>query len=202
MLFQFQGEDNKGYLLVISENPSRDDTDGTVRRRRAKELTFEVCRRSFYAIKTFNLTRASGLPGVRKTFIVEVTSEYFKLLLYLIAKHFSAVLLLDEADTFMEQRISYYDTHNRLVTICLGKLEYYQGILFLTSSRGIRFDDAILSRIYLIIEYENLPREFHRDLWSTFLSKGCSMQGPAVVEEHELRRLESLDLKRREVPIF
>ena len=101
----------------------------------------------------------------------------------------------------MEQRTSYHDTHNRLVAIFLRKLEYYQGILFLTSNRGIQFDDAILSRIHLIIEYENLTREFRRELWSTFLSKACTMQGPAIVEDHELRRLESLDLNGREVGV-
>ncbi|KAK9847085.1 AAA+ ATPase domain [Penicillium brevicompactum] len=141
----------------------------------------------------------NGPPGVGKTFTVEATSEYFKLPLYSIsagelvvnhgdsnaleqqletvfkiAKHFNAVLLLDEADAFMEQRTSYHDTHNRIVTIFLRKLEYYQGILFLTSNRGIQFDDAILSRIHLIIE-------------------------PAIVEEHELRRLETLDLNGREI---
>ncbi|KAJ5944570.1 ATPase AAA-type core [Penicillium verrucosum] len=45
-----------------------------------------------------------------------------------------------------------------------------------------------MTRIYLIIKYENLTREFRRDLWSTFLSK-----------EYELRRLESLALNRREI---
>ncbi|KAJ6020068.1 hypothetical protein N7522_000143 [Penicillium canescens] len=166
----------------------------------------------------------NGPPGVGKTFTVEATSEYFKLPLYSIsagelvvdhgdtnaleqqletvfkiAKHFDAVLLLDEADAFMEQRTSYHDTHNRLVTIFLRKLEYYQGILFLTSNRGIQFDDAILSRIHLTIEYENLTREFRRDLWSIFLSKACTMQGPALVEEYELRRLETLTLNGREI---
>ncbi|RAK94951.1 P-loop containing nucleoside triphosphate hydrolase protein [Aspergillus ibericus CBS 121593] len=166
----------------------------------------------------------NGPPGVGKTFTVEATSEYFKLPLYSIstgelvvdhgdsnaleqqleavfkiAKHFNAMLLLDEADAFMEQRTSYHDTHNRLVTVFLRKLEYYQGILFLTSNRGIQFDDAILSRIHLAIEYEDLTREFRRDLWSTFLSKARTMQGPAVVEERDLRRLESLALNGREI---
>lgn len=111
------------------------------------------------------------------------------------------MLLLDEADAFIEQRTSYHNTHNRLVTIFLRKLEYYQGILFLTSNRGIQFDDAILSRIHLIIKYENLTREFRRDLWSTFLSKAYTIQGPAIIEEHELRRLESLALNGREVGV-
>jgi ATPase family associated with various cellular activities (AAA) len=116
-----------------------------------------------------------------------------------IAKHFNAILLLDEADSFMASRTALNDNHNRLVTIFLRKLEYYQGILFLTSNRGAQFDDAILSRIHLTIEYENLTRYFRRDLWSTFLSKACTMQGPALVEEHDLRRLEYLALNGREV---
>ncbi|KAJ6141696.1 hypothetical protein N7497_010795 [Penicillium chrysogenum] len=179
-----------------------------------------------------NLTRASGPPGVGKTFTVEATSEYFKLpsiryepfvtliisagelvvnhgdshalesqleVILKIAKHFNAILLLDEADSFMASRTALNDNHNRLVTIFLRKLEYYQGILFLTSNRGAQFDDAILSRIHLTIEYENLTRYFRRDLWSTFLSKACTMQGPALVEEHDLRRLEYLALNGREV---
>ncbi|KAJ6136910.1 hypothetical protein N7497_012162 [Penicillium chrysogenum] len=165
-----------------------------------------------------------GPPGVGKTFTVEATSEYFKLPLYSIsagelvvdhgdsnaleqqletvfkiAKHFKAVLLLDEADAFMEQRTSYHDTHNRLVTVFLRKLEYYQGILFLTSNRGIQFDDAILSRVHLIIKYKDLSREFRRGLWSTFLTKARTVQGPAMIEEHDLRRLESLALNGREI---
>jgi hypothetical protein len=99
----------------------------------------------------------------------------------------------------MEQRTSYHDTHNRLVTVFLRKLEYYQGILFLTSNRGIQFDDAILSRVHLIIKYKDLSREFRRRLWSTFLTRASTVQGPAMVEEHDFRRLESLDLNGREV---
>ena len=116
-----------------------------------------------------------------------------------IAKHFKAVLLLDEADAFMEQRTSYHDSHNRLVTVFLRKLEYYQGILFLTSNRGIQFDDAILSRIHLIVKYKNLSKEFRKGLWSTFLTRARTVQGPAIIEKHDLRRLESLELNGREV---
>jgi hypothetical protein len=99
----------------------------------------------------------------------------------------------------MEQRTSYHDAHNRLVTVFLRKLEYYQGILFLTSNRGIQFDDAILSRIHLIVKYKDLSREFRRGLWSTFLKKARTVQGPAIIEKHDLRQLESLELNGREV---
>ena len=99
----------------------------------------------------------------------------------------------------MEQRTSYHGAHNRLVTVFLRKLEYYQGILFLTSNRGIQFDDTILSRIYLIITYEGLSREFRKGLWSTFLARAQTVQGSAKIEEHDLRRLEALHLNGREV---
>ncbi|KAJ5569409.1 uncharacterized protein N7459_008839 [Penicillium hispanicum] len=36
------------------------------------------------------------------------------------------VLLLDKADTFIEVYTSYYNNHNRLITIFLRKLEYYK----------------------------------------------------------------------------
>ncbi|PYH67196.1 uncharacterized protein BO88DRAFT_299101, partial [Aspergillus vadensis CBS 113365] len=70
-----------------------------------------------------------------------------------------------------------------LVTIFLRKLEINKGILFLTSTRGVQFDDAIFSRIQLTIRYENLTREFRRAVWSTFPSTTCTIQGPAVVQE-------------------
>ncbi|KAJ5340225.1 hypothetical protein N7541_009349 [Penicillium brevicompactum] len=166
----------------------------------------------------------NGPPGVGKTFTVEATSEYFKRPLYSIsagelvvdhgdshalesqleiifkiAKHFNAFLLLDEADAFMASRTELHDNHNRLVTVFLRKLEYYRGLLFLTSNRGIQFDEAILSRIHLTIEYEGLTREFRTGLWTTFLSKARTIQGPAVVEEDDIQRLGSLALNGREI---
>jgi hypothetical protein len=109
------------------------------------------------------------------------------------------MLLLDGADAFIEQRTSYYDTYNCLVTVFLRKLKYYQGILFLTSNRGIHFDDAIISRIYLIIKYKDLSKKIRRDLWSTFLARARTVQGPAMTEERDLQRLERLELNGREV---
>ncbi|KAJ6114474.1 hypothetical protein N7486_000252 [Penicillium sp. IBT 16267x] len=76
--------------------------------------------------------------------------------IFKIAKQFDAVLLLDEADAYMERRIASYGGHNRLVTVFLRNLEYYEGILFLTTNRATDFDDAVLSRIHLKIKYGNL----------------------------------------------
>ncbi|KAL2375090.1 hypothetical protein BDBG_16287 [Blastomyces gilchristii SLH14081] len=113
---------------------------------------------------------AAGPPGVGKTFTVEATSERFRLPLYSIsagelfanhgdplkldvtldrifkiARHFNAILLLDEADVFIEKRSAYHDGHNHLMTVFLRKLEYYKEILFLTINCLIEFNEVILS---------------------------------------------------------
>jgi hypothetical protein len=41
-----------------------------------------------------------------------------------------------------------YDAQSRPVIVFLRKLEYYKGIIYLLSSRGIQFDNVILSLIY------------------------------------------------------
>ncbi|KKZ65599.1 hypothetical protein EMCG_08563 [[Emmonsia] crescens] len=165
-----------------------------------------------------------GPPGVGKTFTVEATAERFNLPLYSIsagelianhgdplkldltldrifkiARHFNAILLLDEADVFMEKRSAYHDSHNRLVTIFLRKLEYYEGILFLTTNRLVEFDEAILSRIHLKVKYEGLTKESRREIWTYFLSKASTDKGPAVVEGRDLNRLESTVLNGRDI---
>lgn len=52
-----------------------------------------------------------------------------------ICHSWGAILLLDEADVFLEKR-NMQDIHrNALVSIFLRQLEYFQGILFLTTNR-------------------------------------------------------------------
>lgn len=46
-----------------------------------------------------------------------------------------AILLLDEADVFLEKRNLHEISRNALVSIFLRQLEYFQGILFLTTNR-------------------------------------------------------------------
>ncbi|KAF2177301.1 hypothetical protein K469DRAFT_742614, partial [Zopfia rhizophila CBS 207.26] len=102
-----------------------------------------------------------GPPGVRKTLTAEVISECLKMPLYVVEKilsntfkltnHWEAILLLDEADVFVEQRTTENTLCNALVTVFLRKLEYFEGILFLTTNRVRTFDEAIVSRIHLAI---------------------------------------------------
>ena len=60
--------------------------------------------------------------------------------------HIDTVVLLDEADVFLEERDVRDLNRNALVSVFLRALEYYEGILILTSNRvGTCMCSAILA---------------------------------------------------------
>jgi hypothetical protein len=98
-----------------------------------------------------------GPPGTGKTLTTEGISELLKCPLYMVSAGelgtnsrvlevelqkildichaWGAILLLDEADVFLEKR-NMHDIHrNALVSVFLRQLEYFQGIMFLTTNR-------------------------------------------------------------------
>lgn len=88
-----------------------------------------------------------------------------------LARHYKVILLLDEADIFVEQRATQDIQRNRIVCTFLRTLEYYEGIMFLTTNRVKTFDDAIRSRIHLMIKYESLSSANRRIVWQNFLQR-------------------------------
>ena len=53
--------------------------------------------------------------------------------------------------------------------VFLRKLEQYTGILFLTTNWVSEFDETILSRIHLLLRYENLGKDARKIVWTSFL---------------------------------
>lgn len=53
----------------------------------------------------------------------------------------------------------------------LRVLEYYDGILILTSNRVGIFDEAFRSRIQLTLRYENLSQEKRHKIWENFIRR-------------------------------
>ena len=49
-------------------------------------------------------------------------------------------------------------------------LEYYDGILILTSNRVGTFDEAFKSRIQLSLRYKRLQRHQRKQIWLNFMS--------------------------------
>jgi len=99
------------------------------------------------------------------------------------------VLLLDEADVFLEERSLSDLERNSLVSgtqptlpsnsrphklnqipVFLRTLEYYDGVLILTSNRVGTFDEAFKSRIQLALHYPPLDAPGRRKIWHNFLN--------------------------------
>jgi SpoVK/Ycf46/Vps4 family AAA+-type ATPase len=82
-----------------------------------------------------------------------------------------AIVLLDEADVFLESRTDGPDAaeKNSLVAVFLRHLEYFSGIVFLTTNRVQVFDAAMKSRIHLVLGYHPPKLEMRRLIWTQSL---------------------------------
>lgn len=115
-----------------------------------------------------------GPPGVGKTLTAEVYSEIIKRPLYRVhsgqlglsvsemekclketltrAQRWGAVMLIDEADVYIKRRDDNISA-NAVVGVFLRVLEYFNGLLFLTTNRVGDIDEAIVSRCIAMIQY-------------------------------------------------
>ncbi|KAI9155259.1 P-loop containing nucleoside triphosphate hydrolase protein [Paramyrothecium foliicola] len=98
-------------------------------------------------------------------------TELKKLLQY--ATLWKAVVLLDEADVFLEARDekSGDAKRNALVAVFLKELEYFSGVVFLTTNRLRAFDKAMKSRIHLALGYNSPDIETRRKIWIQYLQQ-------------------------------
>ncbi|RGB44225.1 P-loop containing nucleoside triphosphate hydrolase protein, partial [Rhizophagus diaphanus] len=132
-----------------------------------------------------------GPPGTGKTLTAESVAEFLERPLWTIGVHelgtdlakmeqqlvkildiaftWKAVLLLDEADIYFEKRTSDNTKRNAMTGIFLRHLEYYQGILFLTTNRVMSIDDAFRSRITMCFHYPKLIPEKRKEIWKNFI---------------------------------
>jgi hypothetical protein len=128
------------------------------------ELTCQECMSQFTERPLLCLTCAD--IGVEPEEIEEKLIRWFKL-----AEIWSAIVLIDEADIYMEQRESQDIKRNHLVAGFLRALEYFKGILFLTTNRVGTFDEAFISRIQVQIYYDDFTDDDRDKIWNTFFEK-------------------------------
>ena len=148
-----------------------------------------------------NVVLAKGRPGVGKTLTAEVYAETIGRPLYSIhsgslgitpeavrknlevifdrAERWEAVLLLDEADVFVAER-GFDLVQNAIVAEFLRTLEYFDGLLFLTTNRVDGVDEAILARCAAVIEYDSPTPEDARRVWQT-LAAGHGVTLPSAL---------------------
>ena len=144
-----------------------------------------------------------GAPGLGKTLTAEVYSEVVGKPLYRVhsgqlgitaesveanlstilqrAARWDAIMLLDEADVYIRCRDNDLQ-HNAIVAEFLRTLEYFDGLLFMTTNRDDDVDDAILSRCIATIKYEVPPRDAAIRLWHT-LADQFNVELPAGLVE-------------------
>lgn len=133
-----------------------------------------------------NTILCQGIFGVGKTLTAEIYSEMVRRPLYRVncndlgtsatsidsnlnkvfsnAKRWGAILLIDEADIFVTQRGVNIE-QNAIVGVFLQNLEYYDGLIFLTTNLIGSIDGAILSRCAAIIKYEPPKNEDAKKVW-------------------------------------
>lgn len=58
-----------------------------------------------------------------------------------LARHWNAILLLDEADIFLEERSLHDTNRNASVSVFPRQVEYFQGTMFLTINRVKTFGE-------------------------------------------------------------
>lgn len=143
----------------------------------------------------------AGIPGTGKTLTSEVYAEVMAKPLYSVqasqlgtnpntleeellkafarASRWGAILLLDEADVYVAKRGSDLQ-QNAIVGVFLRVLEYYKGVLFLTTNRADLVDDAIASRCLARIDYKAPGKVLQARIWEV-LSKTAGIPLPAGV---------------------
>ncbi|KAK3994344.1 hypothetical protein QBC44DRAFT_348938 [Cladorrhinum sp. PSN332] len=112
---------------------------------------------------------------------------------FVLARKWGCVLLLDEADVFLGARDRGDIRQISLVSVFLRVLEYYSGILILTTNRVGSFDEAIKSRVHCALYYPPLDRRQSMEIWKMnldTLQERNSYEGPDTVMRVRFNRKE------------
>lgn len=140
---------------------------------------------------------ACGSPGVGKTLTAEVYAEMSRRPLYVLefgelgttvneieenlalifarVVRWRAVLQFDECEIFLSQRGEDLE-RSAIVGIFLRMLDYYEGLLFLTTNRPEVLDHAIRSRVMLRLDYPDLDQPARAQVWrSMFAAAGLKL---------------------------
>ncbi len=144
----------------------------------------------------------AGPAGVGKTLTAEVYSEIIRRPLYRVhsgqlglnvaemevalrnaltrAQRWGAVMLIDEADVYIKRRDDNIAA-NAVVGVFLRVLEYFNGLLFLTTNREADIDEAIISRCIALIHYHPPGLEDRRRIWAVMVEQFGLVVAPDLI---------------------
>ncbi|MGY6217711.1 AAA family ATPase [Methylolobus aquaticus] len=146
----------------------------------------------------------AGPAGVGKTLTAEVYSEIIQRPLYRVhsgqlglnvgametalkdvltrAQRWGAVMLIDEADVYIRRRDDNIAT-NAVVGVFLRVLEYFNGLLFMTTNRVDDIDEAIVSRCIAMIKFYPPDADARRKIWTVMTEQFQLPVDPALIDE-------------------
>jgi len=146
----------------------------------------------------------AGPAGVGKTLTAEVYSEIIQRPLYRVhsgqlglnvaemekalkdtltrAQRWGAVMLIDEADVYIKRRDDNIAA-NAVVGVFLRVLEYFNGLLFLTTNRVDDIDEAIISRCIAMIKYSPPNDDDRRSIWKVMTQQFSLALDQTLIEE-------------------
>jgi SpoVK/Ycf46/Vps4 family AAA+-type ATPase len=142
----------QGLILLLSGPPGTGKT-------LTAEAVADKTRRPLYYLQAEELGTDAAFLGPKIKKVFEMATEW------------DAVILLDEADVFMAERSPADVVRNELVSIFLRELEYFQGIIFLTTNLYSTIDVAFRSRVNIHLLFSPLPASSRLVLWRKFLSR-------------------------------
>ncbi|RBR25458.1 uncharacterized protein FIESC28_01696 [Fusarium coffeatum] len=140
----------QGLIMLLSGPP------GTGKTLMAEAIA-DRARRPLFYLQAEDLGISADTLGANLKRVFEMATEW------------NAVVLLDEADVFMAERNPNDIHRNELVSIFLRELEYFRGIIFLTTNLYQTIDTAFRSRVSLHLRFESLDRKAREAVWRKFL---------------------------------
>jgi hypothetical protein len=153
------------------------------------ETVAEIAERPLYRV-------TCGALGTTATEVEKNLESVFHL-----GRRWGCVVLLDEADVFLEERALSDLARNALVSVFLRVIEYFDGIMILTSNRVATFDEAFKSRIQLALHYQPLDETQKLQIWRSFVRNLESVDELIDVDEikSHIPELVKYDLNGRQI---
>ncbi|KAI1340418.1 P-loop containing nucleoside triphosphate hydrolase protein [Xylariaceae sp. FL0016] len=175
----------KGLVVLLHGTPGSGKT-------LTAETAAEGSRKALVSTSIGELNRGSNILTGSMAFEKELN----RVLQY--ATIWRAIVLLDEADIFLEARKDNSKDRNAMVAIFLRELEYFGGIVFLTTNRVSSFDPAMKSRIHVALGYRPPGLDVRRRIWLEYL-RNVPMEASAIKPEAAVDQLAEVELNGREI---
>lgn len=117
------------------------------------------------------------------------------------AKRYNAVLLLDEVDVFIRRRGGSNPIFDENTSVFLRVLEYFDGILVMTTNLVDHIDPAIFSRVHVCLEYGSVTPEERKAIWKSMFPKELLdvLAGDEDAHEKMFDALSTVKINGREI---